>query len=183
MPKFKENVPLSKFNHYKIGAQLDFFCRKERADIRWAIKEANKRKLKVFVLGGGTNLLIDDNGFDGLVLKPEIKDIKAKGITMTVGAGATMADILTFAAARSLAGLEWAGGLPGTVGARSAATPDALAGRSRESLLREESGYEDREANRAHGPAVRVCISRQRVQEKARRGDHHANNARARCRK
>jgi len=50
------------------------------------------------------------------VLRPNIKDIKVKGTTITVGAGVMMADLLKFAAAHSLAGLEWAGGLPGTVG-------------------------------------------------------------------
>ena len=68
------------------------------------------------MLGGGTNLLICDNGFEGLVLRPDIRDIKMKGTTIMVGAGVMMADLLKFAAAHSLAGLEWAGGLPGTVG-------------------------------------------------------------------
>lgn len=82
----------------------------------WAIKEAKARKLPVFVLGGGTNLLISDMGFDGLVLRPDIRAIKIKGNRVTVGAGVQMADLLNTAAARSLAGFEWAGGLPGTVG-------------------------------------------------------------------
>ena len=117
MPQFKENVPLSKFSHYKIGGPARFFFEaKSAGEVRWAIKEAKKRKLPVFVLGGGTNLLISDNGFDGLVLRVDIRDVKAKGNTVTVGAGASMAALLKFSVAHSLAGLEWAGGLPGTVG-------------------------------------------------------------------
>jgi len=117
MPKFKENVPLSKFSHYKIGGPARFFFEaKTEKELVWAVKEAKKRKLAIFILGGGTNLLIGDEGFDGLVLRPDIRSIKAKGTTVTVGAGVAMADLLKYAVAHSLAGLEWAGGLPGTVG-------------------------------------------------------------------
>jgi len=117
MPQFKENVLLSKFSHYKIGGPARFFfAAKSEKDVRWAIAEAKKRKLPVFILGGGTNILIDDAGFDGLVLRPNIRDIKVKGTAITVGAGVSMADLLKMAIARSLAGLAWAGGLPGTVG-------------------------------------------------------------------
>ncbi|HEY5220790.1 MAG TPA: UDP-N-acetylmuramate dehydrogenase [Candidatus Paceibacterota bacterium] len=117
MPRLKENIPLSKFSHYKIGGPARFFFdAKSAKELQWAVKQAKVRKLRVFVLGGGTNVLIRDDGFDGLVLRPTIKDIKVKGTTITVGAGVMMADLLKFATAHSLAGLEWAGGLPGTVG-------------------------------------------------------------------
>ena len=117
MPKFKESILLSKFSHYKIGGPARFFFEaKSEKDVRWAVKEARKRKLPVFVLGGGTNLLISDDGFDGLVLRVNIGSVEIKGTRVTVGAGVMMADLLKTVAARSLAGLEWAGGLPGTVG-------------------------------------------------------------------
>jgi len=117
MPSFKENVPLSKFSHYKIGGPARFFFEaKSEKDIKWAIKEAKARKLLIFVLGGGTNLLISDSGFNGLVLRPDIEDIKIKGNKVTAGAGVMMTDLLKQVAAVSLSGLEWAGGLPGTVG-------------------------------------------------------------------
>lgn len=117
MPNFKENILLSQFSHYKIGGPARFFFEaKNEKDVRWAIKEAKKRRLPVFVLGGGTNLLISDDGFNGLVLRINIGGIKAKGTRVTVGAGVIMADLLKTTTARSLAGLEWAGGLPGTLG-------------------------------------------------------------------
>jgi UDP-N-acetylmuramate dehydrogenase len=117
MPRFKENVSLSKLSHYKIGGPARFFFEaKSEKDVRWAVAEAKKRKLPIFILGGGTNVLISDAGFDGLVLRPNIRDIKVKGTTITVGAGMSMANLLKAAIIRSLAGLEWAGGLPGTVG-------------------------------------------------------------------
>lgn len=117
MPKFKENILLSQFSHYKIGGPARFFFdATSEKDVKWAVREAKARKLPVFVLAGGTNLLIGDEGFTGLVLRPNLRSVRVKGNTITAGAGVPMTELLKLAAARSLAGLEWAGGLPGTVG-------------------------------------------------------------------
>ncbi len=118
MPKFKEYVPLSKFSHYKIGGPARFFFEAHREkEVAWAVGEAKRLKLPVFILAGGTNLLFCDSGFDGLVLRPALTAIKAKrGGIVEVGAGVPMSELLKFAVSRSLSGLEWAGGLPGTVG-------------------------------------------------------------------
>ena len=117
MPKFQENVLLSKFSNYKIGGYARFFfAAKNEREIRWAVAEAKSKKLPIFILGGGTNLLMGEKGWDGLVLKPDIDVLKANGNVVVAGAGVLMSDICSFAASKSLAGLEWAGGLPGTVG-------------------------------------------------------------------
>jgi UDP-N-acetylmuramate dehydrogenase len=136
MSQFKENVPLSKFSHYKIGGPARFFFdAKSASEVRWTVKEAKKQKLPVFVLGGGTNILISDDGFDGLVLRMAIKDIKVKGTTVTVGAGVPMADLLKSAVAHSLAGLEWAGGLPGTVGGAVRGNAGCFGGETKDSVV------------------------------------------------
>ena len=136
MPQFKENVPLSKFSHYKIGGPARFFFdAKSVAEVRWAVKEAKKRKLLVFVLGGGTNVLINDDGFEGLVLRVAIKGIKVKGTTVTVGAGMAMADLLKCAVAHSLAGVEWAGGLPGTVGGAVRGNAGCFGGETKDAVV------------------------------------------------
>ena len=63
MRKFKENVSLAKFTNYKIGGPARFFFEaKTEADIMWAVIEAKSRRLPCFILGGGTNLLINDAG-------------------------------------------------------------------------------------------------------------------------
>lgn len=117
MPKFQEHIPLAALSNYRIGGPARFFfAPKDEREVAWAIGEARARKLPVFVLGGGTNLLIDDQGFPGLVLKPEIFTLEAKGTLLTVGAGVMMPDLLHFTVGKSLSGLEWAGGLPGTFG-------------------------------------------------------------------
>jgi UDP-N-acetylmuramate dehydrogenase len=117
MPKFQENISLSTFSHYKIGGPARFFFEpKNEKEVVWAIREAKAKKLPVFILGGGTNLLIGDEGWKGVVLRPRIMTLKNNGEKITVGAGVAMDDLLAFSAKKSLSGLEWAGGLPGTLG-------------------------------------------------------------------
>ena len=119
--KFLENVVLAKFSNYKIGgAARYFFEPKNEREVAAAVAEAKMRELPIFILGGGTNLLLSDSGFDGLVLKPAIADITTKKngqkIFIEVGAGVPMATLLDYSISKSLSGLEWAGGLPGTLG-------------------------------------------------------------------
>jgi UDP-N-acetylmuramate dehydrogenase len=136
MPQFKENVLLSKYSHYKIGGLARFFFEaKTEKEVEWAIKEAKSRKLPVFILAGGTNLLISDKGFEGLVLRPNIKDIKIKKATAIVGAGVLMCDLLTSFTKQSLSGLEWAGGLPGTVGGAIRGNAGCFGGEIKNSIV------------------------------------------------
>ena len=117
MPRFQENISLARYSHYKIGGPARFFfTAKTEKEVVWAVREAKKRKLKIFILSGGTNLLIGDDGFAGLVLRPAITSVKASGTLITAGAGIAMVDLLRFAMRQSYQGLEWAGGLPGTLG-------------------------------------------------------------------
>lgn len=115
--KFKENVPLSPLSNYKIGGIARvFFEPKNEEEIAWAVGEAVANKLPVFVLGGGTNLLLSDDGFDGLVMRSAFTSMKWKGEQVEVGAGVLMDEVLKGSVVHALAGLEWAGGLPGTLG-------------------------------------------------------------------
>lgn len=115
--EFKENVSLSEFSNYKIGGSARFFfAPKDLGDIENAVAEAKNKKLPIFILGGGTNLLLDDQGFDGTVIKPELCGIEHKGDAIVAGSGTTIAQLLDYSIAHSFSGLEWAGGLPGTLG-------------------------------------------------------------------
>lgn len=114
---YRENVPLDQFSSYRIGGPARaYYEAKSAEEARAAIVEAQRQRWRLFVLGGGTNLLIDDRGFDGLVLRPNLRVLEAQGTRVRVGAGILVAELLEFLLERSLAGLEWAGGLPGTVG-------------------------------------------------------------------
>lgn len=114
---FKENFPIHTLTSYKIGGPARYFFEAKNPDeLKRAVEEAKKRNLEFFVLGGGTNLLIGDEGFPGLVLKPSINFIESSGEEVSVGTGVSMSALINFSIERGLSGLEWAGGLPGTVG-------------------------------------------------------------------
>ncbi len=117
MIRFKKSFPLSRVSSYRIGGAARYFF--EAGDIREleeALRAAKKKKLKIFVVGGGTNLLVGERGFDGLVLRPALSFIRNKGTAIEVGAGTPMEKLLKYTIEKKLGGLEWAGGLPGTVG-------------------------------------------------------------------
>jgi len=136
MPKFKESVLLSTFSNYKIGGPARFFFNaKNEKEVVWAAKEAKAKKLPVFILSGGTNLLIGDEGFKGLVLRPDITSIKIKGTTLTVGAGVLMSDLLDVTTKKSLSGLEWAGGLPGALGGAIRGNAGCFGGEIKDSIV------------------------------------------------
>ncbi len=114
---FQPDVSLKGFSNYKIGGPArHFYVPKTVDELIAGVEKAKKEQLPIFVLGGGTNLLISDKGFAGLVIKPEIKVLEGANGTIRVGAGVSVADLLAFVIDRGLSGLEWAGGLPGTVG-------------------------------------------------------------------
>lgn len=115
--KIEENILLSNYSNYKIGGPARFFCvAHSESDIGEALDVAAKNKLPFFVLGGGTNLLIDDGGFPGVVIKPELTALDVRGDTLYAEAGVEMSRLLEKSVEAGFGGLEWAGGLPGTVG-------------------------------------------------------------------
>ena len=126
--KFQENVLLSKHTTFKIGGPAKYFCiAGNKEDLIKAVKKAKELKMPFFILGKGSNTLALDRGFDGLVIK--IKNLKAtlqgvrlrasrkiKNCNIYAEAGVKLGDIIKLTAEKSLTGLEWAVGIPGTVG-------------------------------------------------------------------
>ncbi len=77
----KENIQLAEFTTFKIGGSAAFFCRASNEDeLIEAVSFAKKKELPIFVLGGGSNVLISDKGFQGLVIKMEIAGIKGQTV-------------------------------------------------------------------------------------------------------
>jgi UDP-N-acetylmuramate dehydrogenase len=138
--KFQENVSLAAYSNYKIGGIARyFFAPKNEREVAWAVHEAKAQKLPIFVLGGGTNLLLSDAGFYGLVLKPTITVMKKKKdddrMVIETGAGVSMAKLLDYAVSKSLSGLEWAGGLPGTLGGAIRGNAGCFGGEMKDAVL------------------------------------------------
>jgi len=115
--KIKNNVILAKHTTYKIGGPADYFITvKNIKELKQALKFANDNSLPIFILAGGSNVLFSDEGYRGLVIKINNKELKINGDEIMVEAGVLMNDAVSISIENNLAGLEWAGGLPGTIG-------------------------------------------------------------------
>ncbi len=113
----ENNIPLAKFTTFKIGGPAKYFFRaKSKSDFISALTEAKELNIPVFVLGGGSNILVHDNGFDGLVVKSEMNQVSFKDNAVTAEAGALLNGVISKAVSNSLAGLEFAIGVPASVG-------------------------------------------------------------------
>lgn len=117
--RVRVDEPLSKRTSLKIGGPSKYFVElrniKELTDV---IELAKKENLDFFILGEGTNVLFCDEGFSGLViqLKGEFENFSIRGEEVTAGAGVKLNDLVEKMARRGLAGLEFASGIPGSVG-------------------------------------------------------------------
>ncbi len=155
MVHFKENVSLAGHVAYKIGGRARYFFEaKSIAALMGALRIAKEKKLKVFVLGGGTNLLVHDGGFNGLVVRPAFTRLSAKGTRIDAGAGVPMRRLVAFAAKNGLSGLEWAGGLPGTVGGAIRGNAGAFGGETKDRVEKVRS-LEAPTPLRGRGPDLR----------------------------
>ena len=114
--KIIQDKDLANLTNFKIGGKADYFIEIEKEeDLYKFYLWQKKKRLPIFILGGGTNILMDD--FKGVVVKNSIKYIKEieSGI-IEVSSGVLVSDLLNLTIEKGYQGLEWAGGLPGTVG-------------------------------------------------------------------
>jgi len=111
---FQENVSLAEYTSFKIGGKAKYFyIANNKEDLIKTIKEA--KDLKVFILGGGSNVLALEEGYDGLVIKLNLRKYSFNN-DIYVEAGVSWGELLGATVEKSLTGLEWTAGLPGTVG-------------------------------------------------------------------
>ncbi len=132
----QENVPLKDYSNYKIGGPAKFFA---RIISKEDLQEDFSKFSKIFILGSGTNVLISDQGFNGLVILNKIHGIKRTNNEIYVGAGELLSGVVNFAIEDLLSGLEWAGGLPGTIGGAVRGNAGAFGGEIKDSVLNVES--------------------------------------------
>jgi len=119
-----QNEPLKPYTSFKIGGPAELFALPENTvQLTDLLLEAKKLNLPITIIGGGTNLLISDKGIRGLVIatrnfKSEI-GIEEKTSDFTLiktNAGERLSKLCKFATTQSLSGLEFAAGIPGTIG-------------------------------------------------------------------
>lgn len=115
----RENIPLASFTYYKIGGPARYFAQPQNEDELREIAEFIKnRKLRLFILGAGSNVLFDDRGFDGLVLNTSKIDrrLSQEQKTLETGAGVMVIQLLRHCMSQGIGGFEFLVGVPGNMG-------------------------------------------------------------------
>lgn len=119
--KLQEHVSLAPLTTLGVGGEARFFVEAQSiGEVVEALNFVRIRALPIFILGGGSNIVIADSGFDGLVLTMRLSDITTEAhsahVWATVGSGVMWDDFVVWSIERGFAGLECLSGIPGTVG-------------------------------------------------------------------
>ena len=117
MLSIQREVPLAPFSTFRIGGPADFFASVTTTpELIEALEYATVNDLKTFVFSGGSNLLIADRGFRGLVIRVANTAARVTGRDIYADAGAALIDIVRLAESHGLAGMEKLAGIPGSLG-------------------------------------------------------------------
>lgn len=118
--KIEKNVRLDQYTTFKIGGPAKYFIKvSSKEELEQATAWAEAQREKIYLLGNGSNILVNDEGVNGLVIKLTNSEIKLSPHNQEVleaGAGALLASTVIFAKENNLSGLEWAIGIPGAIG-------------------------------------------------------------------
>lgn len=116
--RIREDVALAPYTTMGVGGPARYFCEvRSEEEVVVAVAWAKKHGQRLFVLGGGSNLLVRDAGFDGLVVRVDLRGIEVCGDgCLNVGAGENWDAFVDRAVAMDLAGVECLAGIPGSMG-------------------------------------------------------------------
>jgi UDP-N-acetylmuramate dehydrogenase len=118
MLNIKKEIELKNYTTFKIGGSAKYFTEvKNEEELKEALEYVQNNNLEFFILGGGSNILVSDKGFDGLVIKfLQTTNYKLQTTKIECWAGNSLASIISFAKNNNLTGLENLAGIPGTIG-------------------------------------------------------------------
>lgn len=119
--KFQVNAPLARYTSARVGGPADLFLSVNDAQaLQTAVELAYAQRIPYFVLGGGSNVLVADEGIRGLVILNKAKSVQFRhtgaSVVCTAESGMNLSSLARQCIAKGLGGLEWAIGVPGTVG-------------------------------------------------------------------
>ncbi len=116
--EYAKSEPMSRHTTFKIGGSADIFVKvKDEDELKLVLSLACEYNTPYFILGKGSNLLVSDQGIEGIVISLDgIDNIEIYDDTVVCGAGASLRSLCVAAQKASLSGLEFAYGIPGTVG-------------------------------------------------------------------
>ena len=131
------NEPMKNHTTFRIGGNADFFVSVNREQLPQILAVAKQDEVPVTIIGNGSNLLGKDGGFRGLVVEigKDREDIQLHGNCITAGAGALLSKIARAAADAGLSGLEFASGIPGSLGGAVVMNAGAYGGEMKQVLV------------------------------------------------
>ena len=134
---YKENESMALHTSFKIGGDADLFLIPDTAEkLSLSLKLARENGVPYFILGNGSNLLVSDGGIEGAVISTSALDsIKVIGNDIICGAGARLGSVCAAALESSLCGLEFAYGIPGSVGGALYMNAGAYGGEMKDAVL------------------------------------------------
>lgn len=117
LPGVNKNISLKNYTTFKVGGKAKYFFEaKTKKDLINSIVVARKLNIPFFLLAGGSNILFSDKGFSGLIILIKNNKYKISGTNIEAEAGVFFNVLVNESMKKGLKGLEWAAGLPGTVG-------------------------------------------------------------------
>lgn len=134
-----QDEPLSKHVNFRIGGPADWYVIvKSVAAIKDVLAACKEADLPWFVLGGGSNTLVSDEGFRGVVIQPAMRNIEIDGNMVIAEAGALSVAVARQTANAGLAGMVWAISLPGTIGGAVRGNAGCFGGEMKDSVKKVE---------------------------------------------
>ena len=117
-----QNISLKKYTTLGVGGSAEYFVEvTSEADLADAVEYAHTKNVRISILGGGSNVLVADEGVQGLVVKMKLLGItsydEGDRVYVTAQAGESLDDVVSYCVARNVWGIENLSHIPGTVGA------------------------------------------------------------------
>lgn len=175
-PSAKQNEPMASHTYLKIGGAAKlFYSAATSDDLVNAVSFAIKNQIPFAVIGGGSNLLVADSGFDGVVIEAADRSIVINGNDVTAGAGAITGLVARKCVDAALGGFEWGVGVPGTMGGAVYGNAGCFGGEMKDvvssveamnvergavsTYTNEECGFAYRESRFKHEPHVILNVT------------------------
>ena len=130
--------PMKKHTTFRIGGPADVFVMPRTIEeVSKALEICRQEQLPYFILGNGSNLLVSDQGYRGVIIQLDrnMEEITVDGTAIRAAAGALLSSIAVAARRASLAGFEFAGGIPGTLGGAVVMNAGAYGGEIKDCIL------------------------------------------------
>ncbi len=135
--QIKPEEPMKNHVTFRVGGPADFFVTpKNYEELSWVLKCCAKYEMPCYIMGNGSNLLVSDQGYRGVVIQlfRQLNDIQCEGNVIRAQAGALLSAVANRALEEKLTGFEFAAGIPGTLGGACVMNAGAYGGEMKDVL-------------------------------------------------